>query len=244
MPSLTEINFLREVLDRLNSEKPSGVGHRGQTRHQEREGDLQARLQLEAYSREGMGRVLLTGQIGVGKSSELWHFFRQRIREKPRTGFWVYCDLEKEEHPERCGATGVFLTILRDCWGATRRLKDRLQHMRKERREDFYKIRDEILERLIDWLKGERSKDGAKVIFRFGGMDFPVWLSHKDRALALILGKAAQHEAVSSRAERFGLVPDRLVTLINRLFVWLEIVHSGDLPPINVPPLELEFHPF
>jgi hypothetical protein len=143
-----------------------------------------------------------------------------------KTGFWVYCDLEKKEHPERCGATGVFLTILRDCWGATKGFKDRLRGTW----EGFYNIRDEIIERLIDWLKGARSKDGDQVIFRFGGMDFPVWLQDRDAALALILGKAAQHEAVSDRSERFGLVPDLLVQLMNKLFNRLAYIHRGVRP--------------
>lgn len=230
MPSLTDLGFLQSVLSKLNAEKPAGTGRVGQTEHQEREGDLLRRLKLEAFSQEGKARVLLTGQIGVGKSSELWHFFRQRIREKTRTGFWVYCDLEKKEHPERCGATGVFLTVLRDCWASTKALKEELRYTSGWKARQFYKIRDEILERLIDWLKGDRSSDETEVIFRFGGMDFPVRLNDKDSALALILGKAAQHEAVSDRTERFGLVPDQLVNLLNKLFDWLKLFHSGFSP--------------
>jgi hypothetical protein len=234
MPILTDIKFLKQILSNLDAEKPAGEKFQGRTRHQERKGDLIERLQLEAFSQVGQARVLVTGQIGVGKSSELLYFFRQRLRSSDRkTGFWVYSDLEKEEHPERCGATGVFLTILRDCWGATKGLTDRLRIMQKERKEDFYKTRDDIIERLIDWLKGVRSKDGEKVIFRFGGMDFPVWLRDKDTALALILGKAAQHEAVSDRSERFGLVPDLLVQLMNRLFRWLKDIHFG-IPPLLI----------
>jgi hypothetical protein len=233
MPTLKNIEYLKKVLSRLNAEKPAAEAQQGRTIHQEREGDLIKRLNLEAFSQEGKARTLITGQIGVGKSSELWHFYQQRLIESPRTGFWVFCDLEKEEHPERCGATGVFLTMLRDCWGATKGLKDRLKYMKQERRRVFYKIRDEILERLIDWLKGERIVKDDKVVFRFGGMDFPVWLRNKDKALALLLGKAAQHEAVSDRAERFGLVPDRLVTLMNRLFGWLTEIHSG-IPPLII----------
>ncbi|MFQ5677089.1 MAG: hypothetical protein ACE5G1_14445 [bacterium] len=230
MPSLTDIRFLQSVLTKLDAEKPAGTGRLGQTEHQDREGDLLQRLRLEAFSQEGKARVLLTGQIGVGKSSELWHFFRQRVLEKPRTGFWVYCDLEKKEHPERCGATGVFLTILRDCWAATKSLKDELRFSSQSTSRRFYSIRNDILERLIDWLKGERSLEGMEVIFRFGGMDFPVRLNDKDSALALILGKAAQHEAVSARTERFGLVPDKLVNLLNGLFEWLKSFHSGLSP--------------
>ncbi len=114
MPSLKDIKYLEKVRDKLNAEKPAGTGRDGETEYQERCGDLQPRLNLEVNSREGKARVLLTGQIGVGKSSELWNFFRQRINKN--AGFCVFCDLEKEEHPERCGASSVFLTVLKDCW--------------------------------------------------------------------------------------------------------------------------------
>ena len=232
MPTLTDIDFFRRIISRLDAEKPAGDERQGRTAHQIREGDLIRRLQLEASNQEGNARVLVTGQIGVGKSSELLYFFRQRVKERQRTGFWAYCDLEKEEHPERCGATGVFLTILRDCWSATKGLKDS-SRIKEEKKEEFSKIRDDIIERLIDWLKGERSKNGEEVIFRFGGMDFPVWLLNRDSSLALILGKAAQHEAVSLRSERFGLVPDLLVNLMNRLFKWLKDIHFG-IPPLLI----------
>lgn len=226
MPTLTDIQFLKEVLKRLDPEKPARVGVPGRTEHQSRGGDLIRRLELEAS--RGNARVLVTGQIGVGKSSELWLFFRQRLSGRQRTGFCVYCDLEKEEHPERCGATGVFLTILRDCWGATKSLQDFLQ-----KREVYFKIRDGILDNLIDWLKGERTSEGNKVTFRFGGMDFPIWINERDKALALLLVKAAQHEAVSVRSERFGLIPDQLVNLMNRLLGWLRDIHLGN-PPLLI----------
>ncbi len=233
MPNLPDIKFLKQILSKLDAEKPAGDDRQGRTRHQQRDGDLIRRLQLEATSQEGNARVLVTGQIGVGKSSELLYFFRQRvITPTQRTGFWAYCDLEKEEHPERCGATGVFLTILRDCWAATKGFKDS-SRIKEERKKEFFKIRDEIIERLIDWLKGERSKSGEEVVFRFGGMDFPVWLQNRDSALALILGKSAQHEAVSLRSERFGLVPDLLVNLMNRLFKWLKDIHF-EIPPLLI----------
>ena len=66
----------------------------------------------------GKARILVTGQIGVGKSSELWDFREERYNAAD-LGFPVFCDLEKEESPERCGSTGLFLTILRDCWAST-----------------------------------------------------------------------------------------------------------------------------
>jgi len=234
MATLTDMEHLRRVLARLSAERPAGLGeHDGETKHQEREGDLLRRLGLEIQSREGKARVLVTGQIGVGKSSELRHFFRQRVTEKRAAGFWVYCDLEKEEHPERCGATGVFLTVFRDCWAATRFLRENLAKQPETIRNKFLRLEDEILERLIDWLKGERSADGEAVTFRFGGMDFPVFLRDKGSALYLILGKASQHEAVSERSERFGLVPDSLVNLLNKLLRWVTEVHRGR-PPVLI----------
>ncbi|MDM8522860.1 hypothetical protein QUF80_05750 [Desulfococcaceae bacterium HSG8] len=233
MPSLTDIKYLEKVRNKLNAEKPAGIGREGETEYQEREGELQRRLNLEVYSQEGKARILLTGQIGVGKSSELRNFFRQRVRQKKRAGFWVVCDLEKEEHPERCGATGVFLTILRDCWDAAKNLESKLRYKPGNIRDEFHRIRDEISERLIDWLKGVRSDDDT-VMFRFGGTDFPIYFRNKDQALALILVKAAQHEAVSYRSERFGLVPDRLIELLNMLLGWLKKVHNGNPPLIII----------
>jgi hypothetical protein len=138
MPNLPDIKFLKQILSKLDAEKPAGDDRQGRTRHQQRDGDLIRRLQLEATSQEGNARVLVTGQIGVGKSSELLYFFRQRvITPTQRTGFWAYCDLEKEEHPERCGATGVFLTILRDCWAVTKGFKDS-SRIKEERNLEVY----------------------------------------------------------------------------------------------------------
>ncbi len=235
MPSLNNLQDLRKILGRLNAEKPAGTGmYEGETKHQEREsGDLTKRLLLEIESQQGKARVLVTGQIGVGKSSELWYFFRQRVLEKQRAGFWVFCDLEKEEHPERCGATGVFLTIFRDCWSASRKLTKNLDRQPIEIRNNYSRLQDEILERLIDWLQGEKTKDNQKAIFSFGGMDFPIYLNDKIGAVALILGKAAQHEAVSERSERFGLAPDSLINLLNRLLGWLKDIHRGR-PPVLI----------
>jgi hypothetical protein len=133
MTSLNDLNILKSVLAKLNAEKPAAHGQVGQTGYQNRDGDLLQRLRLEALSQEGNARVLLTGQIGVGKSSELWHFFWQGVSEKTKTGFWAYCDLEKQEYPEKCGATGVLLTIFRDCWGATRNLIPQLYPRNKKR---------------------------------------------------------------------------------------------------------------
>jgi hypothetical protein len=160
----------------------------------------------------------------VGKSSELWHFFDEQKRSSRE--FVIFCDLEKEEHPERCGATGVLLTIFRDCWSETRRFSRR-QH-------ELAEIREEILTRLIDWLRGARLGPEQKLVFRFGGMDFPVFLNDPNQALALILGKAAQHEAVSAPSDRFGLVPDSLVNLLNRLLDWFALQTQGNAPLLIV----------
>ena len=159
--------------------------------------------------------MLVTGQIGVGKSSELWDFSGERYR-KADAGFPIFCDLEYQEHPERCTATGVFLTIFRDCWSKS---QDFLRSFQAGR-ESLEKIREEVLTQMIDWRKGEYNDDRSKVVFRFGGMDYAVELNDRSRALAIILGKAAQHEAVSEPGERFGLIPDTLILLLNKLLKW------------------------
>jgi hypothetical protein len=221
---LSDIQQLRTALGRLNAERRAGLGKcEGETPYEPRAEEFHRRLALEVASRRGKARTLVTGQIGVGKSSELWHFFVDQKRG--RGDFTVFCDLEQEEHPERCGATGVFLTIFRDCWSETRRLS------RGQR--ELLRLREEILTRLIDWLGGKRVEKDNKVLFRFGGMDFPVFLNEPSKALALVLGKAAQHEAVSEPSDRFGLVPDSLINLLNRLLDWFASQIRGN-PPLLV----------
>src|SRR5262245_30713312 len=224
-PSLKNIQALRTVLGRLNAERPAALHNRpGQTHYEDRGGDFLDRLDLELTSRRGKARVLITGQIGVGKSSELWHYLADR--RTGQAGYWIFCDLEKQSHPDECGATGVLLTILRDCWGATKSLRTN---------RDLCRIRDEIFSRLIDWLKGEYSESRDAVSFSFHGMDFFVSLrdERKDEALAVILGKAAQHEAVSKPTERFGVAPDSLVILLNQLLDWIAGNRRGE-PPILI----------
>jgi hypothetical protein len=223
--SLADLQTFKTVLGRLDAERPAGSGQRlGQTEYQPRGSDIAKRLALEIARRRANARVLLTGQIGVGKSSELGNFFREFTHRDSSTPL-IFCDLEKDEHPERCGATGVFLTIIRDCWGATRRFTSGRQSLNE--------VRDDILTRLIDWLKGQRSNRDS-VTFRFGGMDFVVQLRDRDRALALVLGKAAQHEAVSSPSDRFGLVPDVLVLLLNKLLNWVAARCGGRNPVVII----------
>ncbi len=222
-PSLTNLQDLRTALGRLNAERPAKSRAKpGETAYEERGGGFRRRLHLETESRRGKARILVTGQIGVGKSSELLQFLSE-VRGEEQKPFVVYCDLEREEHPERCGATGVFLTVFRDCWSAT-------QWFRRPSRE-LLRVRDETTERLIDWLKGEYTGDRRYVAFRIGGMEFKVSLNEPDRALAIILGKAAQHEAVSEPTERFGLVPDSLIILLNKL---LRRLASGQQPLLIV----------
>ena len=233
MADIREIKTLQNILKKLDPEKPAGQGQSGRTEHQERDGDFHRRLSLEAANQDSKTRMLVTGQIGVGKSSELWHFYRRRFAGMSRTGFWVHSDLEKGEHPERCGGTGVLLTILRDCWGATRSLQPKLRNVSHDVQRRFNDIRSEILEAMIDWLKARKSSSGDSAVFKFGGMDFNVSLKDQDSALGLILGKAAQHEAVSLRSERSGLAPDRLVNIMNHLFKWLSRLHSS-IPPLVI----------
>ena len=56
-------------------------------------------------------------------------------------------------------------------------------------RRGLEEIRDEILTKLVDWLKGGYTDSGSRVIFTFSGMDYPLPLTDKARALAIILGK-------------------------------------------------------
>ncbi len=156
----------------------------------------------------------MTGQIGVGKSSELWDFREERYRAAD-LGFPIVCDLEKEESPEQCGSTGLFLTILRDCWATTQGFPG-LEHGREE----LDQIRDEILTRLVDWLHGAYTDDGSKIVFAFSGMDYPIGLTDRSRALAIALGKAALHESVAEPSRRFALAPEALITLLNSLLRW------------------------
>ncbi len=221
---LSDLQQLRTVLGRLNAERRAGPAKReGETRYERRAEEFHERLALEVTSRRGKARVLVTAQIGVGKSSELWEFFR--TQQKASNEFVVHCDLEQEEHPERCGATGVFLTIFRDCWRETQRFSQGQRALPR--------LRDEILTRLIEWLGGERVETDNKVMFQFGGMGFPVFLNEPNKALGLVLGKAAQHEAVSAPSDRFGLVPDTLINLLNKLLDWCTSqIRSG--PPLLI----------
>jgi hypothetical protein len=222
--SLGKIDELRTVLGRLNAERKAAYGESSspETRYVQRADKLHRQLALEVESRQGKARVLLTGQIGVGKSSELWRFVCDQRQQND--GTWVIaCDLEKEEHPERCSATGVLLTIFRDCWAAGRNKHTGQSILRT--------LRTKILAKLIDWLKGNR-EENDKVVFKFGGMDFAVYLNRPDDALSLILGKAAQHEAVSKPSDRFGLLPDTLINLLNEFLDWLSF--HGKRPLIVV----------
>jgi len=235
MASLTNKQDLRTILGRLNAGKPAGLGKKdGETARQERGGDFLRRLNLELESRQGKARVLVTGQIGVGKSTELLYFYHQRVMEKQKAGFWINCDLEKDESPERCGATGVLLSIFRDCWGASRKIRNKFTNLPENLRENLNRLRDDILKSMIDWLKGRLDESKKEILFKFGGMDFPVFLNDQDRALAVILSKAAQHEAVSFPSERFGLVPDSLVNLLNKLLNWFKDVQQGRMPVLIV----------
>lgn len=225
--SLANIDNLRTVLDRLDAERPADERPgRGRTLYQPRGDDFLNRLDLEVQSRRGKTRLLVTGQIGVGKSSELWRYFHGEKGER-RIGFPVYCDLEKQESPEHCGATGVLLTMLRDCWGS---LDYYLKHPQETLQDELERIRDEIIFRLIEHLKGNRNND--EVVFRFGGMNFGVSIAghRRNGALHLILAKAAQHEAVSDPADRFGVAPDAMVTLLNQLLRWMT-KRFGNRPP-------------
>jgi len=226
--SLSNLQDLRTALGQLNAERPASAGPReGYTQYEPRGGDFLRRLDLEVSARQKDARVLVTGQIGVGKSSELLRFSQNQSRRRET----IFCDLEKEEHPDRCGATGVFLTVLRDCWSKTLHYQSRVQRSGDR---GLSELCHEILIPLIDSLKGQYTQDKRKVVFRFGGMDYPLLLEDRHRALAIILGKAAQHEAVSQPSDRFGLVPDTLVHLVNRVLRWIGGHGAGRVPLLIV----------
>ena len=194
--SLRDMQTLRSILGRLNAEQrarrlPAREDGSARTLYQEREGDFRRRLLLAVESRKGRARVLVTGQIGVGKSSEVWDFGEECYR-RGDLGFPVFCDLEYGESPERSGATGLFLTILRDCWAATKDYPG-VQGGRSE----LDKIRDEIWTRLFDWLHGAYTDDGSKAVFAFSGMDFPIPLDNRSRAHV-----EAVRSSYQSRSER------------------------------------------
>src|SRR5262249_42742252 len=155
----------------------------GRTLYEKRGDDFLNRLDLELQSRRGKARLLVTGQIGVGKSSELRRYFQGEKGEQ-RIGFPVYCDLEKQESPEHCGATGVLLTMLRDCWGSLHYyLHNPQSNENPFLRQDLMTIRAEIISRLIEHLKGNRNNE--EVVFRFGGMDFGVSIADHRKNEAL-----------------------------------------------------------
>ena len=223
--SLRDIQVLRSVLSRLNPERPakrpsSSEGWTPQNVYHDRGVDFRKRLSLEVESRPEPTRILVTGQIGVGKSAELQAFLSEPFWYEGGDRVRVFCDLEKEGSPERCGPTGLFLTILRDCWAMVRT-------MRSDPPEE---IRDEILTRLVDWLRGIPADDGSQVVFAFGGVGFPISLSDRSRAVEIILRKAAFHESVAEPSQRFDLAPDALVTLLNTLLDWFARKRSGRRP--------------
>jgi hypothetical protein len=187
--SLSDLQELRTVLGRLDAERPAVERSEvGRTVYEPRGDEFLKRLDLDLQSRQGKSRVLVTGQIGVGKSSELACYFRM-AKERKHLGYPVYCDLEKQESPERCRATGVILTMLRDCWGALNWYLEDARSAGTRQLRELIRIRDEILTRLIDYLNGSRSADGNEVVFRFGGMEFTVAAAEhrKNAALALVL---------------------------------------------------------
>jgi len=115
--------------------------------------------------------------------------------------------------PERCGAIGVMLAIFRDAWSFHTTV------LQMGVPPDA--ITDQVLSALVGWLKATKSDKGY--VFRFGGMDFSMDVSQgKSRIVAIILGKAAQHQALLERDPSEGLVPDKLVALCNQYLQYLK----------------------
>jgi hypothetical protein len=224
--SLRDIQVLRSVLGRLDAERPAKRPSppddwTPRNVYHDRGGDFRRRLLLGVESRPGNARILVTGQIGVGKSSELQDFRAEDLSVP------IFCDLEKEASPERCGPTGLFLTLPRDCWAKVRTFTRDHRHGPPE------EIRDQILIRLVDWLRGTLAGDDSTIVFSFGGMDSPIPMADKSRAVEIILRKAALHESIAEPSERFDLAPDALVILLNTLLDWFASRCSG-LPPLLI----------
>ena len=154
-------NPLVAALQRLNAERPAG-GRDALERVDRPERDVIRQLRLNLDTASHPARLLLTGQIGVGKSSELWHL--QRLYRESERFLPIHCDLESQMSPERCGAIGVLLAMFRDA------LSDYpdLVGQRQPRRE----LVDRIMNDLVDWLGA--TKTGSAISFPIGGMDFAV----------------------------------------------------------------------
>lgn len=190
---------LRAALVRLRPELPAGAPDalsrvpRSSRAHDE--------LMLSVETGGDYPRVLLSGQIGVGKSTELRQFSNS-MKAQP-SHLVVHCDLEKEMSPERCGALGVLLAMFRDAWAAYVFFKAEHSHTLARRTYDT----------LIEWLRGQRK--GRDVVFEFGGMSFPISdETPLGKRVHIVLGKAAQHEALAQRRPDEGL-PDKLVAQFN-----------------------------
>ena len=213
---LTDLQQLRSVLGMLDAERPALSEHSADCMpYVDRDDGFQRRLEVELTSRRGKARLLVTGQIGVGKSSEVRRYVFQHSRAE---SFQILCDIEKEMQPEHSGAAAVLLAICRDCWSAALSYYRGVSKARSA-------IRNSMIEKLVDWLKGEYTEDRRHAVFRFHDMEYAVSLSEddKDTGLLLILGKAALHLAVSEprSKDRFGLIPDALLNQLNRLLEWV-----------------------
>lgn len=146
-------------------------------------------------------RVLMTGQIGAGKSTELREFEHQA--KKSSDFLVIHCDLEKEMSPERCGALGVMLAVFRDAWNFHQVLQ----------KPQPVGLAQKIIEWLVEWL-GAHQTD-TDYLFSFGGGSFPISRSNPGNAVSVVLGKAAQHQALLERHPEEGVLPDKLVALCN-----------------------------
>lgn len=208
---------LRASLLRLNAQLPAGVMGSKLPRVERSASKVVERLRLELDTAGGRARILLTGQIGVGKSSELWELWRQY--KHSQSVLAIHCDLEKEMSPERCGALGVLLALFRDAWNS---------HLSFPGGQQPEGVTDRIFSALVDWLGATKRESGY--VFRFGGMDFPVALKQgKSAIVAVALGKAAQHQALVQRDPSEGVIPDRLMALFNEYLRYLKNKTNRDV---------------
>ena len=78
------------------------------------EADILLRLAREIDSREGQGMYLFTGQIGSGKSTELYRL--KHLLETHNGCKVFYCDLEQWLNPQLAVELGSFLVAVVASW--------------------------------------------------------------------------------------------------------------------------------
>ncbi len=179
------------VLARLNPDRPaSKAGQDGLTPYQARGDDFARRLNRDARVST---RILVTGQTGVGKSSELHRFVQE-----PHGHDWVvHADLEVGQHPDHLGMTGVILNLLRACWrsppdyGPLEVLESSFESSSSSAVDLREAIRDRVLTHLLDVFEARKSADERTATLRLAGRREKIDLTNRAAAIERILKEAA-----------------------------------------------------